>query len=70
MRALIWGRPDVVHIVVTTIGPDGAKLHWYPDLERDRPETIELPYGTRAVTIERRRRVRVVLGEHRIRRSR
>lgn len=65
-----WRRSDVVHIVVTTVGLDGVKRRWYPDLLRDRPETIELPHGTRAVTIERRRRVRVVLGQHRVRRTR
>jgi hypothetical protein len=67
--ALSWGRSDVVHVVVTTVGLDGVKRRWYPDLRRDRPETIELPHGTRAVTIERRRRVRVVLGLQRVRRS-
>ena len=72
VSAWIWVRRDVVRIVVTTIGADGAKRSWYGDLRsgRDKAETIELPDGTRAVTIERPRRVRVVLGQHRARRVR
>lgn len=70
MTAWNWGRPDVVRIVVTTVGPDGEKRRWYGDLRRGTAETIEFPYGTRAVTIERPRRVRVVLGQHRARRAR
>jgi hypothetical protein len=72
VSAWTWWQADVVRIVVTTIGADGVQRSWYGDLRpgRDKAETIELPDGTRAVTIERPRRVRVVLGQHRARRAR
>jgi hypothetical protein len=61
-----------VRIVVTTVGVDGETRYWYGDLRprRDQAETIELPDGTQAVTIERPRRMRVDLGQHRARRAR
>lgn len=72
MSAWTWGRQDVVPIVVTTVGADGRKRRWYGDLRlgQDHATTIELPDGTRAVRIERPRRVRVELGQHRARRGR
>jgi hypothetical protein len=68
---ITWGRPRVVRIVVTAIGADGEKRCWYGDLRtgRDEAETIKLPDGTQAVTIERPVRVRVMLGQHRDRRQ-
>jgi hypothetical protein len=59
-----WSRPDVVHLVVTTVGADGERRRWYADLHTgpERGETIRLPAGTQIVMIERPRRVRVDLG--------
>ena len=66
-----WTRPDVVHLVVITVGAAGESRRWYADLRTgpDRGETIRLPAGTRLVRIERHRRVRVELGRIRARRS-
>lgn len=66
-----WAQPDVVHLVVTTVGADGERRLWYVDL-RTGPdgETIRLPAGTQIVRIERHRRVRVELGRQRIRDTR
>jgi hypothetical protein len=71
VSAWIWGRPGVVPIVVTTVGADGRKRRWYGGLRlgQDQAETIDLPDGTQAVTIERPKRVRVDLGQRRSRRA-
>ena len=60
-----WTQPDVVHLVVTTVGANGERRRWYADVHagRERGETIRIPAGTRIVTIERYRRVRVDLGK-------
>ena len=65
-----WAQPDVVHLVVTTVGADGERRRWYADLHTgpERGETIRLPEGTQIVRIERYRRVRVELGKLRARR--
>jgi hypothetical protein len=64
-----WGSSDAVRIVVTTIGSDGERRCFYWDLRagHDHAETIRLPEGTRDVTIERPRRMRVDLGTLRAR---
>lgn len=65
-----WAGPDVVHLVVTTVGADGVRRRWYADLHTgpESGETIRLPAGTQIVKIERHRRVRVELGRLRTRR--
>lgn len=70
MTAWNWRRHDAVRIVVTTVGTDGEQRRWYGDLRagQDEAETIKLPDGTHAVTIERPLRVRVNLGHVRGRR--
>lgn len=67
-----WAQPDVVHLVVTTVGADDERRLWYVDLHTgpERGETIRLPAGTQIVRIERHRRVRVELGRQRIRPTR
>jgi hypothetical protein len=62
-----WARPEVVHLVVTTVGADGERRCWYADLHTgpERAETIRLPVGTQIVRIERHRRMRVELGKRR-----
>ncbi|OLT13717.1 hypothetical protein BJF78_21375 [Pseudonocardia sp. CNS-139] len=56
MSAWSWPRPDVVPVVVTAVGVDGANLHCYRDLRpgRDRAATIALPAGTQVVKIDAR----------------
>ncbi|MGH3587057.1 MAG: hypothetical protein ACRDQ0_12115 [Pseudonocardia sp.] len=65
MSAWTWGPPSAVRIVVTATNADGTVRYWYPDLREGRgdAQTIVLPDGTRSVTLERPRRVRVPLGE-------
>jgi hypothetical protein len=67
VTTLNWGRSNGVRIVVTTVGTDGAERRWIGELHagRDKAETIKLPAGTHAVTIERPRRIRVYLGQNR-----
>jgi hypothetical protein len=61
----------VLRIVVTATGADGSVTRWYPDLQEGREaQTIALPADTRAVTLERPRRVRIHLGQLRAGRRR